>query len=88
MYVTGSPARWFSKTRQLLLTAGLMALLAPGGGSVAAQGPLVPTDIGHLGGGSAQATAAADGYVVGRQFLDKLRRDARFRLVGRYEHDG
>ena len=67
MYRIGSPARRFSITRHLLMTASMAVLLAAhiGVGSVAAQTLPAPTDIGHLGGGSAQATAAADGYVVG-----------------------
>ncbi len=67
MHRIGSPARLFTITRHFLLTASMTVLLAalPGAGSVAAQTLPVPTDIGHLGGGSAQATAAADGYVVG-----------------------
>lgn len=67
MHRIGSPARLFTITRHLLLTASVAVLLAAhiGAGSVAAQTLPVPTDIGNLGGGSAQATAAADGYVVG-----------------------
>jgi len=63
----GSPARWLSIARHLRLTALTAVLLAAhiGAGFVAAQTLPAPTDIGHLGGGSAQATAAADGYVVG-----------------------
>lgn len=63
----GSPARWLSIASHLRLTALMAVLLAAhiGVGFAAAQTLPVPTDLGHLGGGSAQATAVADGYVVG-----------------------